>query len=186
MYTTLCRQPPCDRSTRGRQALAAGLGLAFLLSAATARAGQRTGPERCTREDVQASEPIPAGSADGQPAAAAIAAELVRTLPVTTAERPLPATTAERPLPQGLAHAGWSPLRFVERLELGERIRSLRRVRLLRLWDDSRLTVFFGLNRAGVAGLHVQQQDPGEPLRFERTAAPGPLPPLRAVPLESR
>ena len=167
----------CGGPLRRRQALVAGLALALVLAAAAARAGEESSLERCTREDAQTAEPVAAAPGDNQPAAAAIAAELAH---------PLPATTAERSAPHALPNAGWSPLRFVDHLELGERIRSLKRVRLLRLWDDSRLTVFFGLNRAGVAGLHFQQQDPGEPLLFERTAAPGQLPPLRAVPLDSR
>ena len=162
---------------RRRRALAAGLGLALVLAAAAARAGEPSSLERCTREDAQTAEPVTALPGDNQPAASAIAAELAH---------PLPAMTPERSTLHGLPHASWSPLRFVDHLELGERIRSLRRVRLLRLWDDARLTVFFGLNRAGVAGLHFQQQDPGEPLLFERMAAPGQLPLLRAVPLDPR
>ena len=158
---------------------AASVALALLLATAAARGGERASLDHCTLEDAQTAEQ-PGGNA---PAAAAMAVELAH---------PLPAAAVERPAPLALANAAWLPLRFVDHLDVGERIRSLRRVRLLRLWDDARLTVFLGLNRAGVAGLHFQRQDPGEPLRFDRGiglqsgAIPAQLPPLRAVPLDSR
>ena len=156
---------------------------ALALATTAARAGKQASLDHCTLEDARTAEQLGGASGANAPAAAAMAVELAH---------PLPAATVERPAPHALPLTGWSPLRFVDHLELGERIRSLRRVRLLRLWDDARLTVFLGVDRAGVAGLHIQQQDPGEPLSFDRnvgfdrSAVSAQLPPLRAVPLDSR
>jgi hypothetical protein len=59
------------------------------------------------------------------------------------------------------------------------------RLRILRLWDSARMTVFFGFDHAGHAGLHVQQQDPGFTPSLHVKALPLELPPLRSVPLGS-
>ncbi len=193
MNAASCRRIAHGRSVERRPAVRArpvpaslawvALTAALALGTTAAQAGEPASLDHCTLEDAQTAEQLGGAAGGNAPAAAAMAVELAH---------PLPAAAVERPAPHALPLAGWSPLRFVDHLELGERIRSLRRVRLLRLWDDSRLTVFLGVNRAGVAGLHIQQQDPGEPLRFDRnvgfnrSAVSPPLPPLRAVPLDSR
>ena len=183
MNAASCHRPRGDRPPGRREELVAGLGLGLalvlVLGATAARAGQRASLGRCTLEDAQTAEPVTAGPGEYAPAAAAMAAELAHPLPT-----PGPAT--ERAAARVFLHEGWSPLRFVDHLELGDRIRSLRPLRLLRLWDDSTMTVFVGLNRAGVAGLHVQQQESGEPLRLTRLPASAQLPPLRGIPLDSR
>ena len=151
------------------------LTLLLVLGSAFAHADPRGATRDCTREDVESADPIAAASdRNSAGASTAIIAEAVRPLP------PAPARTSEPPVPR----RAWTA-RFVDSFDVGARLKALSRLRILRLWDSSRVTVFFGLDRAGHAGLHIQQQDPNElpPLRLR--SAPFDLPPLRAVPLGS-
>jgi hypothetical protein len=132
---------------------------------------------RCTREDVQsfgATATFSANENEPPLESAAIAAEAARSLPPVLVYAP------EVPPPSRF----W-PVRFVESIDMGARLKALSRLRILRLFDNSRVTVFLGIDHAGHAGLHVQQQDPSylPPLRLRN--APASLPPLRAVPLSS-
>lgn len=129
----------------------------------------------CTREDVASADPIPAAfDRNSVDASAAIIAEVVRPLP------PAPARSLEPLVPR----RAWTA-RFVDSFDVNARLQALSRLRILRLWDSSRVTVFFGLDHSGHAGLHIQQQDPNDlpPLRLR--SVPLDLPPLRAVPLGS-
>lgn len=146
-----------------------GLGLG------TALADPRGPSGNCTREDVESADPVPAAlNQNPADASTAIIAEAVRPLP------PAPARSFEPPAPR----RAWTA-RFVDSFDVGARLKALSRLRILRLWDSARVTVFFGLDRAGHAGLHIQQQDPNDlpPLRLR--SVPIELPPLRAVPLGS-
>jgi hypothetical protein len=154
--------------------------VALALAVAPTHADPRAVDEHCTREDVQNAEPRPAvthsGERDDESAAAAIVAETAHALPpVTVLAADLPADPRD----------AMGPTHFADRIGLIERLKSLRRLRLLRLWDSARITVFFGIDRKGVAGLHVQQQDPNDLPAARLGYAPLELPPLRAVPLNS-
>ena len=145
------------------------------LSFAAAHADPRGPTGNCTREDVESADPVAVASdRNSADASAAIIAEIVRPLP------PAPARAFEPPA----ARRAWTA-RFVDSFDVGARLKALSRLRILRLWDSSRVTVFFGLDHAGHAGLHIQQQDPHDlpPLRLR--SVPFELPPLRAVPLGS-
>lgn len=136
--------------------------------------GARADPladERCTREDAQsAAAPEPDG----------IAAEAVHALPAVTVESP--------PLPTPASRRLW-PVQFVEHfvdhLDLVTRLRAIRRLKIVPVFDNARVTIFFGLDRRGVAGLHVEPQDGGDLPLFARNAPLAEPPPLRAVPLRS-
>ena len=131
---------------------------------------------RCTREDAQTLSPPPSqAGADPTIAAAnaAISAEVARTLPAVQVR------AQDNPAPRRF----WT-VRLVDSIDVGA-LRALSRLRILRLWDSARVTVFLGVDYAGHAGLHVQQQDPIylPPLKLRN--APAALPPLRAIPLSS-
>jgi hypothetical protein len=101
--------------------------------------------------------PAPAGPGAPRTAsvlAAAIRAEVSRPLP-SYGEPLIAAGPVARPL------FGLQP--FADHDDPHVQLRALRHVRVLRLWDDRRLSVFVGLNRAGVPGLHFQQRDPDDP-----------------------
>lgn len=166
-----------------RDAVSAACALMVLLACLPALAAAPHGlTDHCTHEDAEAAEP---GAADNRsprdPASeetAAIEAEAVHPLPAVAVAAPSLPTAAHRTL--------W-PTRFVDHFDLVMRLRSIRRLKLLRLWDNSRVTVFFGVNRAGVAGLHIQQQDPNDlPALLSLSEGTVDIPPLRAVPLDSR
>ena len=128
---------------------------AMTLGTAGARAEGYLSLDHCTREDAQNAapgtlEPVNLSAAVDS-TDAAIEAEALHPLPSVTVYGPPHATTG---------HHSWWIGTFVDQFDLRERLRSLRRLRLVRLWDDARITVFFGVNKAGVAGLHIQQQDP--------------------------
>ena len=145
------------------------------LGASAALADPRAATGNCSREDVESADPIAAASdRNSAEASTAIIAEAVRPLP------PAPARTFEQPVPR----RAWTA-RFVDSFDVGARLKALSRLRILRLWDSSRVTVFFGLDHSGHAGLHIQQQDPHDlpPMRLKNV--PFDLPPLRAVPLGS-
>ncbi len=145
------------------------------LSTGAALADPRGPIGNCTREDVESADPVQlAVDRDPFNASTAIIAEAVRPLP------PPPARFLEPPVQR----RAWTA-RFVDSFEFGARLRALSRLRILRLWDSSRVTVFLGIDHAGHAGLHIQQQDPNDlpPMRMRRM--PMELPPLRAVPLAS-
>ena len=151
------------------------LTLLLALCAGAASADPRAGAGNCTREDVESVDPLALAPDGNSPdASTAIIAEAVRPLP------PAPARMFEPPAPR----RAWTA-RFVDSIDVGARLKALSRLRILRLWDSSRVTVFFGLDHAGHAGLHIQQQDPHDlpPLRLR--SVPFEPPPLRAVPLGS-
>ena len=157
-------------------AAAHGAPLAMPRSARLARAA-RPAVGKCTREDVQNAGAVATVSSDEREPPlenSAISAEVARTLP------PVIVYSPEVPPPSRF----W-PVRFVESIDMGARLKALSRLRILRLFDNSRVTVFLGIDHAGHAGLHIQQQDPNylPPLRLRN--APATLPPLRAVPLSS-
>lgn len=108
---------------------------------------------------------------------AAIAAEVAAALP------PAPALMADVHVqPQPRFWLG----RFVDHLDLRHRLSSIRFLKLVPLWDGRRLTIYVGVDRHGMAGLHIQQQDPAYAMRIA-TMPPvtDAMPPLRAVPLNA-
>jgi len=128
---------------------------ATVLSAAAARAENHRSIDHCTREDAQNASP-------GATERVALAAATDSTDAAIEAEttHPLPSVIVYgTPHAAAARHAWWTGT-FIDQFDLRERLRSLRRLRLVRLWDDARITVFVGVNKAGVAGLHIQQQDP--------------------------
>jgi hypothetical protein len=157
----------------------AGVMMALALAASPAVA-DRCAPDRlCPLDTADRGASGPNDSAHAG-AAEAIAAEVARPLPSVT----LPAT-ARVSSATGLVQRSW-PVRLVESIDVGARFKALSRLRILRLWDTPRVTVFFGVDHAGHAGLHVQQQDPYDVAPIRLTSALAVAPPLRAVPLASR
>jgi hypothetical protein len=166
-------------ASRDAVIVACALAALTLSPACAARAGAR-GEELCTREDAQTAGPG-ATDADGgpHPAAArqanAISAETVHVLPAVTVDSRSLAPSARR---------GFWPALFVDHLDLATRLRAIRRLKLVPVFDNARITVFIGVDRHGVAGLHFQQQDANDlPPLLARTAPLAEPPPLRAVPL---
>jgi hypothetical protein len=129
---------------------------------------------RCTLEDARTATPDAVSGSDPRGVAAAVAAE---------AARPLPRVVDSTVELRNAARHVWSPARFSDHVDLVNRLRSLRRLKLLPVWDDARVTVFFGLDRAGHAGLHFEQQERNEPLLFMPYVAPLDVPALRSRPL---
>jgi len=127
----------------------------LVLVTAPARAEGYLSLDHCTREDAQ-------NAAPGAPERVSDAAAADSTDAAIEAEalHPLPSVTVYGPPHVAGAHHAWWIGTFVDQFDLRERLRSLRRLRIVRLWDDARITVFFGVSKAGVAGLHIQQQDP--------------------------
>jgi hypothetical protein len=78
-----------------------------------------------------------------------------------------------------------APLAFRDYRAPKERFRAWRELRLLRLWDDARVSVWFGLDKKGHPGLHFRQRNPGEEIPLARATPYGEAPPLRSVPLTS-
>jgi hypothetical protein len=150
---------------RDRLAVACALA-ALALGAAAARAD-----EHCTREDAQSA---------AAPETDAIAAEASHALPAVTVE--------SRPFPSPARRAFWPPSfveHFVDHFDLVTRLRAIKRLKIVPVFDNARVTVFFGVDRHGVAGLHIQQQDASDLPLLARSAPPADVPPLRAVPLRS-
>ncbi|MCX7058583.1 MAG: hypothetical protein NTZ79_15750 [Proteobacteria bacterium] len=111
---------------------------------------------------------------------AAIAAEVAQILPHVATQAGNPSS------PQHQAMLA----RFVDHLDLARRLQSLHSLKLLPLWDSGRFSVFLGVDRHGMAGLHIQQQDPAVTAQLLARdtlpdTLPDNLPPLRAVPLSS-
>jgi hypothetical protein len=129
---------------------------------------------RCTLEDARTATPDARSGSDPRGVAAAVAAE---------AARPLPRVVDSTVELRNTARHVWTPARFSDHVDLVQRLRSLRRLKLLPVWDDARVTVFFGLDRAGHAGLHFEQQERNEPLLFMPYVAPLDVPALRSRPL---
>jgi hypothetical protein len=151
--------------------------IALALVATPARGRTRALDWHCTREDVQSAQPgitRPGEPADGS-TAAAISAEASRALPSVA-----PLAAELPPAPRRL----WSA-RFADQAHVGDRLQMLRRRRLLRVFDNSWFTVFFGLDHGGHAGLHVQEQDPNNLPDMRRPGRPVEVPLLRVVPLRS-
>jgi len=157
-----------------RDGLAAACCALIALIAGTARAD-----ELCTREDAQAARHGAANASAPANAASetvAIATEAAHPLP------PVSVVPAALPAP---ARRGFWPA-FVEHFDLGTRLRAIKRLKIVPVFDNARVTVFLGVDRSGVAGLHIQQQAANDlPPLFARSFAPSEAPPLRAVPLRS-
>jgi hypothetical protein len=146
---------------------ALGALIALTLAAAAACANPGAAARYCTREDVNSASRTPSGSStapDSGPAAIAIAAEASRWLP---------------PPPRGAATAPIDEVRLASstfavpaaRGSLIDRLRVTPRLRVLRLWDSSKLTVFFGMDRRGLPGLRVERQDPRDDVYAPTLAA---------------
>ncbi|GEM_PF-4519186 len=151
------------RASTDRRRLLGAL-LALLLAATPALADRRAPPKSCSREDTNLIVPRDGG----------LLAEVVRRLPPpgSAAAAPLP------PLQPALV------TRFQEQGDLGVQLRAMRRFSVLRLWDSPHVRVFLGIDRSGLAGLHVQERDPREwPMPW--LAAARIDRPIRAVPLSS-
>ncbi len=115
-----------------------------------------------------------AESAPGQDAA--IAAEVASALP------PAPRETGSTVEPPSRPRF-WLG-RFVDHLDLGNRLAQVRSLKLLPIFDGRHLSVFVGVNHRGMPGLHIQQQDPGYAARVAMEP-PSVTMPLRAVPLNA-
>ncbi len=127
--------------------------------------------EQCTREDAQSAS---APETDG------IVAEAVHALPAVTVEASaMPSATRRRFWPPSfLEH-------FVDHFDIATRLGAIKRLKLVPVFDNARLTVFIGIDRRGVAGLHFEQQDGNDLALLARDAALSGWPRLRAVPLRS-
>ena len=146
--------------------------IALLAGSAPAHAVMRV-DERCTREDAQFAGP----GADEAHRSAASGANAI----IAEAAHALPAVTVEsRPLPSPAHRALW-PVRLIERLDLATRLRAITRLKLVPVFDNARLTIFFGVDRRGIAGLHIQQQDANGLLPMVARDAPPGDPPLLAL-----
>jgi dihydropteroate synthase len=78
-----------------------------------------------------------------------------------------------------------APLRFFDRDSLRAQVESIRRLPLLRLFDNREMSIYLGVDRKGVAGLHLQQRRPNESVPAADDGPPVDIP-LRAVPLDAR
>jgi len=160
--------------------VAAGALIALALGVAPVPAAAHAG-DQCTREDARSAT---AGAADGGPGAMtaesnAIAAEAALSLPTVTVE--------SRALPSPPRHSFWAANfveHFVDHFDLGTRLRAIKRLKIVPVFDNARVTIFLGVDRRGVAGLHIQQQDANDlPPLFARNSPLLDGPPLRAGPL---
>lgn len=155
-------------------------------------------PRGCTYDDALASQRAPSTALDSAPADAAVAAEAARTLPPiarvdTTAQEiarqyvPVPADphAGEAGVAAHDLRGGTAPLRFFDRDSLRAQVESLRRRPLFRLFDARRMSLYLGIDRKGVAGLHLQQRQPDELEPIADDAEFVDLP-LRSVPIETR
>jgi hypothetical protein len=153
--------------------------IALALTPMAVRANARAEAE-CTRDDARsaAGGEIEGGPAASTPESAAIAAEAAHMLPAVTVEsRPLPAA----------ARRGFWPVRFVDHFvdhfDLATKLRAIRRLKIVPVFDNARVTIFLGIDRRGVAGLHIQQQDQSNlPPMLAREVPYADPPPLRALP----
>jgi hypothetical protein len=162
-------------------AVAACALIALALEPTAVRAGPRAA-DQCTREDSRAAT---AGEAEGAPGVAtpetnAIAAEAAHTLPTVTVEAhafPPPSHRSFWPA-QFVDH-------FVDHFDLATRLRAIKRLKIVPVFDNARVTIFLGVDRRGVAGLHIQQQDASDlpPLLARNSPVDGPM--LRAGPLRT-
>ena len=155
------------------------VGVMMALAASPAMADRCAPDGQSARDESEHGASGPNDSAHAG-AAEAIAAEVARPLPTVA----LPANARVSSF-TGLIQHSW-PVRLVESIDVGARFKALSRLRILRLWDSPRVTVFFGVDHAGHAGLHVQQQDPYDVAPIRLTSALTVVPSLRAVPLASR
>ena len=135
---------------------ATGALIALTLAAAAACAHPGAAPRHCTREDVHSASRTPPGgigARDAGPAANAIAAEATRWLPPSPSMAAAPPDAESRLAPRGFVLPGVLGT-LIERLSM------VPHVRVLRDWDSSKLTVFFGVHRRGRPGARIEQQDP--------------------------
>ena len=77
-----------------------------------------------------------------------------------------------------------APLGFRDYRAPKARLRALRELKVLRLWDTSYVSVWFGLDRKGRPGVHFRQRNLSEELPVARRVEPD-APSLRSVPLTS-
>jgi hypothetical protein len=55
-----------------------------------------------------------------------------------------------------------SNLEFKDHLDYVRRVRALRALSLVHLWDSHNMSLFLGVDRRGVYGLHLRREDPHE------------------------
>ncbi|MBS0394082.1 MAG: hypothetical protein JSR54_05605 [Proteobacteria bacterium] len=106
---------------------------------------------RCTREDARTA------AIAARPPAVRLADAIA-----TEALRPLPAAPAAPVADLAPAAGGWTPARFADHLDYATRLRAVRRFKLVPVYDNAYVTVFLGLDRHGVPGLHLQPQAGGD------------------------
>lgn len=124
--------------------------LALGLATAGPAEGARPRDRHCTREDARAAFPAPSGHVGGSTLAEALAVEAARPLPVARVlgrDAAVPPTASLRAAP------------FSDHRDLASRLRTVRRLTLVPFYDDAWVTVFLGLDRRGVPGLHFQSQE---------------------------
>ncbi len=138
----------------------------------------------CTREDAQSAGPGASNAIGGpHPAAApeanAITAEAVHTLPTVTVDsHQLPTLTRRASWPARLVD------HFVDHFDLATKLRAIKRLKIVPMFDNARVTVYLGVDHSGIAGLHIQQQDANDlPPLFARNAPLTAPAALRTAPL---
>lgn len=135
---------------------------------------RRVAPGNCTIVDAYMAQPATQSLGSDAPADAAVAAEAMRKLPAAPLAGPV-----ALPVPSTMVAAA----SFRDRTSLNSRLKSIKRLMFVRLWDTPKVSVYVGVNRAGVAGLHFQQQDPDAELAARALTVDDA--PLRSVPLTS-
>lgn len=125
----------------------------------------------------------PSPTAVGVPAAVGMPrpAELLAQAIAAEAARPLPPYPLPAPTPGTAGHRAFGLQPFADHYDPAQQLRSLRHLRVLRLWDNTRVSVFFGVNRAGLPGLHFQQRDPDDLPPSPAGTISSDLPLLRAL-----
>ena len=166
-----------------RPALAAACALTALAFGTPAALADAHAGDQCTREDARSAT---AGEAEGGPGtrtpeANAISAEAAHALPAITVEgRPLQASVHRRFWPAEFVD------HFVDHFDLATRLRAFKRLKLVPVFDNARVTIFIGVDRRGVAGLHIQQQDATDlPPLLARNEPVADGMPFRAGPLRT-
>jgi hypothetical protein len=151
---------------------------------------QDGGPEPSSESALtaEATRPLPAVAPAAPGAAQALPerfeARSARVAPERVAD-PADVTVprrAEREAPPGSVEM----LGFHDYRAPRERFRAIRELKLLHLWDTTRITVWFGLDRKGRPGVHFRQRNPGEELVAQAPEALVSPPPLRSVPLSAQ
>lgn len=151
----------------------------------------------CTVEDALASQRAPSTALESAPAEAAFAAEALRALPRVALDDAIAAEIARQQVLLPADHlagdeqaatrdmpARHRPLRFFDRDSLRAQVESIRRLPLVRLFDNQQMSIYLGIDRKGVAGLHLQQRRPDDFEPVDDASDPVDVP-LRSVPIET-